>query len=188
MVFAEPNIVNIDIRTLMLKLENTTATVSISPPPVPADDLHGGVQLGQGRQTRARSRTSLCTVALQHSTRAQHTRQTLHLELQPPTIKDTFSVASLALARTPGDEAEGCSARLATGLAGAVLALTSLEAAPGTFSFLASVAALMPTSVETGLASVALALSSIWSSVAGCWGRPGGCWGGAGGCWGEDGG
>ena len=64
MVFAEPNIVNIDIRTLMLKLENTTATVSISPPPVPADDLHGGVQLGQGRQTWA-----LCTVALQHNTR-----------------------------------------------------------------------------------------------------------------------
>ena len=81
-------------------------------------------------------------------------------------------MASLALARTPGDEAEGCSARLATGLAGAVLALTSLEAAPGTFSFsfLASVAVMMPTSVETGLALEALALSSIWSSVAGCWG------------------
>ena len=78
-------------------------------------------------------------------------------------------MASLALASTPGDEAEGCSARLATGLAGAVLALTSLEAAPGTFSFsfLASVAVMMPTSVETGLALVALALSSIWSSVAG---------------------
>ena len=88
-------------------------------------------------------------------------------------------MASLALARTPGDEAEGCSARLATGLAGAVLALTSLEVAPGTFSFsfLASVAVLLPTSVETGLAFVPLALSSIWSSVAGCWGRPGGCWG-----------